>query len=334
MGSFPPLSMDDKEIKIAFIARCDDTGLGNESIEFVEHVRPERVLKVLVGDKKQYPDRFEGKEYYGIPSDDAIRALLDGMDMLFCIETPYNQSTFSIARKMGVKTALRVNYEYMGNYVGYNAPDLWISPVEWNMEWIPNPNIVLPFPVCTDKIKFKERKKAQRFLHIAGHKGYMDRNGTNIVLDAMKCIKSDAEVIIKDQSNTPEPEYAHLYDDGDVLLYPRRHSGQSLVMNEAMAAGMPIMMTDMEPQNTILPKDMLIPVKRMGAVDIRRRIEFAEIDPIKVAELIDKWYNIEIWSISKQMREKAMQMSWQTLLPEYRRVFRSLCQPKKKSLRT
>jgi glycosyltransferase involved in cell wall biosynthesis len=323
--------MDDKKVRIAFLARCDDTGLGNESMEFVEHIKPDKVLKVLTGDKPQHPERFEGKNFDGIPDDDTIKELLTDVDVLFCIETPYNHSTFSIARKMGVKTILRVNFEYLAPFVGYNAPDLWISPVDWNMEWIPQPNIVLPFPVNTDKIKFRERKVAKTFLHIAGNRGYMDRNGTNIVLDAIPLLKSEAKIIIKDQRNMPEPEYEHLYDEGDVLLYPRRHSGQSLVMNEAMAAGLPIMMTDMAPQNTILPKEMLIPVKRMGAIDIRRRIEFAEIDPIAVAEKVDELYNQSIWLNSKLSRETALAMSWQKLLPEYQRVFQELYQPKKKS---
>lgn len=321
----------ENEPRIGFIARCDDTGLGNESLEFVENVRPEKVLKILVGDKKQYPDRFEGRDFYGPPDDGAIKELLSDIDVLFCIETPYNQSTFAIARRMGVKTILRINYEYLGNYVGYNVPDLFINPVDWNMQWVPQPNMVLPFPVNTDKIKFKARKKAKQFLHIAGNHGYMDRNGTSIVLDAIPLLKSEAKIIIKDQRNMPEPEYEHLYDEGDVLLYPRRHSGQSLVMNEAMAAGMAIMMTDMAPQNTILPKEMLIPVKRMGAIDIRRRIEFAEIDPITVAEKVDEIYNQSIWLNSKLSRETALAMSWQKLLPEYQRVFQELCQPKKRS---
>ena len=326
--------MDDQEIKIAFIARCDDTGLGNESLEFVEHIRPTRVLKVLVGDKQQHPDRFDGKDFGGIPTDDAIRELVEGMDLLFCIETPYNPSTFSIARKMGVKSILRVNYEYLGNYIGYNAPDLFMSPVDWNMEWIPDPKIVIPFPVNTDRIKYHDRKTARKFLHIAGHHGYLDRNGTNIVREAQKYLKTPAEIIILDQQEKGIANYEDLYAEGDVLLYPRRHSGQSLVMNEALAAGMPVMMTDMKPQNTILPPDMLIPVHAMSAIDIRRRIEFAEIDPQKVAETIDKWYDKPIWQLSKKSREIAERMSWQTLLPEYRKIFRSLCRPEKKSLRT
>ncbi len=193
--------------KIAFIARCDDTGIGNESLEFIEHIKPARVLKVLIGDKKQYPNRFEGEEAKGIPSDDAIRELVAGMDLLFCIETPYNQSTFAIARRAGVKSILRVNYEYLRSYVGYNSPDLFISPVDWNMQWIPKPNIVMPFPVNTDKIKFKARKVARRFLHIAGHHGYVDRNGTNIVEEAKKHIKSGAQIIILDQQQKDLAKY-------------------------------------------------------------------------------------------------------------------------------
>ncbi len=320
--------MAQKRNRIGFIARVDDTGLGVESLEFVEHMKPEKVMKVIAGDKPQHPERFPGitvkAEANGWVNRRDLEEFCKDIDVLFAIETPYHPHAFAIARKMGVKSVLRVNYEYLDPYPGECRPDLYLSPVDWNMKYVPQPNAVLPFPVCTEKIKYRERQKAKTFLHIAGHKGFMDRNGTNIVREAMKLLTTPAKVIIRDQASRNEKEYADLYDEGDVLLYPRRHSGQSLVVNEAQAAGLAIMMTDMGPQNVFLPKELLIEPNRILHIDIKRRIEFAEINPRKVAKKIDEFYNQDIWKFSRQSLTRAKAISWETLLPEYRRIFDQL----------
>jgi hypothetical protein len=316
--------MAGKNPKIGFIARVDDTGLGVESLEFVEHIKPAKVLKVLIGDKPQHPERIAGIDCRGIPNKEVMEEFLKDIDVLFCIEMPYYPYTFSLCRKLGVKSILRVNYEYLDTWIGYNRPDLFISPVDWNLKYIPDPKIVLPFPVNTKKIKPREIRKARTFVHIAGNTGYMDRNGTNIVKQAIPLIKSRARVIIYNQSTNPVKNYYDLYKIGDVLLYPRRHSGQSLVVNEAQAAGMAIMMTDMEPQNKFLPKELLLPVFKMSYVDIKRRIEFATIRPEDVAKKVDEWYNQDIWEFSKQSLERAKSISWEMLLPTYRKIFASI----------
>lgn len=329
--------MHEKDIKIGFIARCDDTGLGNESAAFVEHMKPAKVLKVLVGDKKQHPERFDGKEFYGVPDDAAIEWLCEGMDVIFAIETPYNRYAFAIARRMGVKSVLRINYEYLDAYTGNTMPDLYVSPVDWNMEWVPKPNMVLPFPVDTDRVKHRQVRRAQTFVHVAGNLGYMDRNGTNALTQAIPLVKAHAKFIIYAQQPIPQltdarveyrvppKDYADLYKDGDVLIAPRLHSGQSLVVNEAQAAGMAIMATDMAPLNAMLPKEMLIPVKRMSAVDIKRRIEYAEIAPEAIAAKVDEWFNKDIWEYSKKSVERSESISWRTLSKDYQQMFSKVC---------
>ena len=61
------------------------------------------------------------------------------------------------------------------------------------MNDIPDPKIILPFPVDTDRIPFRERKKAQTFVHIAGNGGYMGRNGTDVVMQAIRMCRSEAK---------------------------------------------------------------------------------------------------------------------------------------------
>lgn len=319
-----------KEHRIAFIARCDLGGIGIESRAFVKHMKPDKVMVVMIGNYPQRPEDFPGAFFVkGNPTDEDVRRFLYGMDSLFCIETPYNRSTFEIARKMGVKTFLRMNYEWHDFKF---KPDVLINPVDWHT---PPGAIVLPFPVDTEHYEFRQREKAKIFLHIAGHNAGFDRNGTDVVLKAAGLVKSDAKFIVYSQSPIPHKRQANvqwrvgdfldnkwLYNDADVMVLPRKYAGQALSMNEALACGVPVLMTDMEPQNKFLPKEWLIEPTRMLSVQIAQQVEYADIDPQKVAQKIDEWYNQNLWQISKKSRQLATSLSWTELLPRYQALFR------------
>lgn len=309
--------------KIGFIARIDDTGLGIEAKEFIEHVGPDAIFEVRRGQKV---------------SDEEAKYFLGGIDVLVAYETPYNMRFFEFARKAGVRSAMRVNYEYLAHYSPVTRPDIFIAPIAWHLGDIPDPKIMLPSPVDTEKIKAREIRTARTFVHIEGNGGYMDRNGTNLLMQALPLIRSEFKLIVYSQKKISPAfamdhrvewrgmakNYWEMYKEGDVLLYPRRHSGQSLIVNEAQAAGMPVMMTDMEPLRDEIDPELRIPVKRMLTVDIQRRIEFAEIDPAAIAEKVDEWYDQDIWEFSKKAVQRASQKSWKALLTRYRQTFSNL----------
>lgn len=328
--------MDKRKLKIGFFARVDDTGLGSESEAFIKYLQPAKILEIAIGNKPQHRGKFGGIRCEGEPGKDAIQEFSKGLDIIFSIETFYNPFACSTIRQCGVKSALRVNYEYLDTLVGMNKPDLFILPLDWNAQYIPNPKIILPWPVDTERFRPREIRTAKTFVHIEGNGGYMDRNGTDIVLKAIPFVKSPARFIIWSQRKSPKitdqrilwrgsatrPE--ELYDEGDVLLYPRKHSGQSLVVNEAQAKGMAIMMTDMEPQNKFLPPALLIKPMKIFQTEIKRLIDCAIIDPREVAKKVDEIYGQNIWQYSKQSIQAAKQKSWTALLPEYRKMFRNL----------
>lgn len=330
----------ERDARVGFIARCDDTGLGVESADFVRHYRPAKVLKAIVGRRNQHPDRFAGSsakaDSHGWIPNAAIEKFCEDIDVLYAIETPYNPYAFSIARRRGVKSALRINFEYLDPLVGMNRPDLFISPVDWMMEYVPQPNMILASPVDTKRIRARKIEWARTFVHVEGNGGYMDRNGTDVVMQAIPLMKSKAKIVIYSQRKPRRSTAARLewrgaaerpedlYRDGDVLLYPRRHSGQSLLVNEAQAAGMPVMMTDMAPLNVETEPELRIPVKRMLGIDIKRRIEYAEIDPAALAEKVDALYDQNIWEFSEAALRRATKKSWTTLLPKYRQMFSRL----------
>ena len=328
--------------RIGIIGRADNTGLGVETWEFCRHI-PSKALIVslehITEHRELYRlnlDRF--KDYRvvkGIPTDEEIRDFLKGLDVLFTIETPYNRRTYDIAREMGVKTILRVNYEWFDER---DRPDLIIAPSLYHFSDIPGPKEYLPFPINREVLPFKLRKKAKKFIHIAGNmKAGEDRNGTRLFLEAIPHIKSDIEIVIKSQVpleckdkrvrvDIANPnEYWKIWEDADVYVSPRRYAGQSLPLNEAMSQGMAVIMTDMAPQNQFLPNDFLIPVKHKKWLMIKRNIEIADIDPKEIARAIDSVANKDISKYSRISDSIAQNWSWKKLKPKYLKIFKNLC---------
>lgn len=321
---------------IGFVARCDNGGLGIMSKYFVKHIKPSKIMSIIVGGLTQFPDRFPNSMVVnGVPTEEQIRNFLNGLDLVFTIETPYNWEMFRIAREMGVKSILCINYEWLAEHI--YKPDLYLNPVDWFMEKLPDNSLFIPFPVDREVHKFRLRKRARTFLHVVGHGGAYGRNGTDLVLKAIPLVKSDVKFIIHSQVDVvkiddPRIEYrlgnymheAEMYKDADVLLYPRLYAGQSLPMNEAMSNGLMIMMSDMRPQNKFLPPQPLIPVKNISRFEIKQEIERATIDPLDIAMKIDEFANCDITSYSKLSGELAEKISWETLAPKYYEIFSNL----------
>lgn len=317
--------------RIGFLgARCDNVGLGIESKYFVKHINPEKIMVVVVGNHKAFPDRFPNATIInGIPKDRDIEEFVKDIDVLFCIETPYNWNAFQIARKHGVKTILRINYEWLPFPVP-SMPDVMINPVDWYMHALPENTEYLKFPVDRDVIKYRKRTKAETFVHVVGHGGGYGRNGTEELLRAIPMIKSGVKFIIYSQVkldtiNDKRIEWrignfmneGELFNDGDVFLFPRKYAGQALSVNEAMASGMAIMMTDMKPQNKFLPKELLIPIKEKVDIFINRNVEMAILDPKDIANTVEKWAHKDISKYSDLSNRFADEMSWKTLRSKY-----------------
>lgn len=318
---------------LGFIARCDNSGLGIESVEFVRHVMPDRLLIAiakLFGDVPERLDACHEKLCLDRPPTPAeADRFLDGLDTLFCIEEPYDWSLLERARTKNIRSVLRINYEYLPEVLE-PAPDLMLAPVDW---YQPPGTIILPFPVNRSRFPFRKRTLAHTFIHVAGHLGMYGRNGTNELLRAVPFVKSDVRFIIYSQRSLEKiddsriewrirdvPDNSVLYAEGDMMIFPRLYGGQALALNEALSVGIPVIMTDMRPQNAFIPKELLIPVQRLGEIRLVRTVEKALIDPLAIAAKIDEWANRDISELSAWADRYAESISWSKLLPKYREV--------------
>lgn len=362
-------------MKLGLIARMDNSGLGVQTHEFYKHMQPDKTMVVDISKyngNKQYPERYpDGIFIKGFPTPADIDSFLEGLDVIFVAESPYNFYLYERARELGVKIAVQYNYEFFDWFANphYPKPDLLIAPSKWHYNgvegWCQDHNIkhtYLHNPVNRELLPRKEIKQARVFLHNAGRSASFDRNGTETVIDASKYIKTDAQIVIHFQGEqglahqttstiadyadrlekqgdpnkvTLEQiefkDYADVYSQGDVLLLPRRYGGNCLPLNEALSVGMPVIMTDISPNNEFLPTEWLLPAHRINQFTPRTTIDIYGSHPEHLADRIDQMYELpedEFRQHTDTADRIAETISWGALKPKYQKVLEDICQKK------
>lgn len=317
---------------------------------------------------ERYPVDFSVHRVYGFPTNEQVDNFLQDLDVVFIAEAAYNPYLYIRAKDLGVKTAVQHNYEFNDWLVkpDYPKPDMLISPSMWHFDdtqaWCEAngvEHVYLHCPVDRDLLKMRTIKQARTFLHTAGRSAAYDRNGTATVIDASKHLRTNAKIVIHFQgeqglghqttgtiqdyvdrieaSGDPKKvtleqiefdNYADVYNQGDVLLLPRRYGGNCLPVNEALSVGMPVIMTDISPNNSLLPKAWLVPAYKINEFTPRTKVDIYEADPRILAQKIDNFYNMtesQMWFANIEAGDIAKEISWPTLKPEYERALRELC---------
>lgn len=343
-------------MRIGLIARADNTGLGIQSKGFFDHI-PCKALVIdssLLADRqteilKPHLDRFPGCTVYqlqpghgmcgGIPLN-VLMDFVSDIDILFAMETPYDYNFFSLCRNLGKKTILQLNYEFLDYPSNMPLPDLFAAPSLWHFEDIPNVKTYLPVPVNLKD--FNPQSRFRTFVHNAGRPAIHDRNGTATFMNSLQYVRSEINVIINSQiplsfnhiTRNPnvhiEMTFAcrkNYYENypGGVFVLPRKYGGLCLPMNEAIAAGMPVISTDISPNNKWLPEEWLVESGFRGTFRSRKHIEMWEADQVKLAQKIDQFCDETFYHTAIQkvngLRER---ISWESLLPKYHKTFKDL----------
>lgn len=132
---------------------------------------------------------------------------------------------------------------------------------------------LLPIPVDLDRLPFKERRFAHRFVTVYGQGGPHDRRSIREIVAAWRGITMAFPLTIRAQKKPVEFEgdlpnsigidlgnmetTAHLYEEQDVAVLPSKFEGVGISLIEAQALGLPVITTDMEPMRTLAP-DLLV----------------------------------------------------------------------------
>ena len=306
--------------------------------------------------KKTFRDRYPNAMYYRdwTPTTQLLTTFLRGLDVVFTAETPYSMELFSLAREMGVRTVLQYNFEFLPHIRHQPAapkPDVFAAPSMWRWDEVPFDNkVFLPVPIASDRFEYANRRlqadksHTRHFLHIVGRPCVFDRNGTPDVLGALRHVKSDIRLTIKCQDtsylrqtrnsahvppnveliidHSDVPNYWDNYSDGDVMILPRRYGGLCLPANEALGAGMPVIMTDIEPNNVWLPPEWLVPATKVSEFMVMNMIDVYHADHVALAAKIDQFASDDSFYAAAAERAGvlAKELSWDNLRPEYERV--------------
>ena len=351
-------------MRLGLIAYSTETGLGIQTYEIYRHLEPAKVLLVDLSKFNGMPtnhNKYSGDVRItdGIPTDADMEWLTDNVDVVFLCETPLNYSLYSIARRKGVKTVQQLNPEFFDYFRKVlPKPSLLAAPSSWMRDQIEALNVApveeWRVPINTDLIERRDIASCHEFVHIIGRPSFEDRNGTMIFLEAARRIgnqfkyriylqpptdhraqeyfKPVADFLRQVQKAVPiqvikdVPNYQDLYKEGDVLVLPRRYGGLCLPMQEALAAGMPVIMTNCSPNYDRLPKEWLIDVASTSKIRTHTEITLhnASIENLILvmrkfgANTFMRWSNIKAHDL-------AMANSWGIMKEDYINRLEKLC---------
>lgn len=303
-------------MKLGMIVRADKTGLGVMSRRFHRMLEPSKTMVVDLSihrNTQLYPDWYPNTDMTtsGFPTNQQVREFLKDLDVVISFEIFYNYEFTEIAAQMGVKTILVIDNEYFewfkAEFKHIKLPDAIIQPSWWQLDSMSKQfgSVYLPAPIFEDEFEDARKENLARtntrnFLFINGMNAEHDRNGLFSLYDALKYTKTDFTVTIKGQLDIPKIAYPNvrydfsnpennndLFKGYDCLILPRRYAGQSLPMCEALQSAMPVIMTDVDPNNKVLPKEWLVPSYVKGKIMTRFELDLFEANAIDLAEMID-----------------------------------------------
>ena len=334
---------------VGLIAFANDGGLGIQTKRLYKMLKPDKVLLIdsrgFSKNKQLHTDWYPNAQICtGFPQNHEILPWLEGLKTVFMVEDPYNYYIIHACHERGIKTIVQTNYEFCDNLVApwLPVPDLFLMPSYWKLEEMKrrfgdDRVIYLPPPIDPEEFANVTPHKGvgTRFLHIVGTLAAKDRNGTQDLLKAMAKTKEMFRLTIHSQHPLPESHIiddprityrvknfenvADLYNGHDALVLPRRYGGLSLTTNEALMAGLPVMMTDISPNNAWLPQDWLVPAKPVGQFKVRAMITYHQTDIQALADKLDQWAK-QVPDSSEARKIALEHFKVQTLVTKYKKL--------------
>lgn len=303
-------------MKIGVLARTNSRGLDIQTTEAARNLDAS-VLVVDVrnasgrhfpSDRSRFPDAPVVECRSGWRLDErTVRNWLDGLDVVYSAETFYDEHLPEWADSQGVKTVIHANPEFVPHGGGWaiGNPSAWWSPTCWRNDRLPQPTEVVPFPVAIDRFTpVQIHDGAPKWLHVAGKRALADRNGTDVLLEAIPLLKRSCSITIRTQDpdhirvrtewhvhvhvQRTVGNYWELYDGHDALVMPRRYGGLCLPVQEAMAAGMAVLMPDVSPNADTWPVTTFPTTSHRYENMPAGPVEIADMDPADLAAAMDE----------------------------------------------
>jgi hypothetical protein len=336
-------------MRIGAICWSTNRGLGIQSREFHRHMNPDRVMILNAG-----PSEFDAHSsqfgsdalHVSIGADHRVperpvREWLKGLDVVFAAESLPDWRMADWARDVGVATVVQTNPEFFKHWADPRMPHptMWWNPTTWRQGLLPVGTVHVPVPVAMDRFSSRSVKDPDgrlRVLHVGGRQAIYDRNGTQIVLQSCVFMENRVDVVITSQDGRVHApmqrghgvrvqiregnieNYWDLYRGFDVLVMPRRYGGLSLPVQEAMAAGLVVVMSDCSPNRDwpIMPVPVVdwsrarMPGGEIDLAAVSARSLGAAIDRLAADQAtLTEFQECSVWWARKH--------SWEALKPVY-----------------
>jgi len=301
-------------VKLGMLVRADfGRGLAYQTKSFYDNLEPDVTVVVDISpldmrgkwaqDFTAYPGAIRSKwRGYSAPlTHEALDALAE-CDIVYSAETYYDDRLPSLT-----KTVLHVNPEFWRHQ---SATQYWY-PTVWRTNDLPEGPII-PTPIEDKDIVFEVPGKA-KILHVGGHRTLGDRNGSNVMGSVIQKVRHPWRVTSQDgmRLNPNVLGYTEvmgavddrweLFEGCGILVYPRRYGGQSLVVNEALAKGLVVLMPDCSPNIETWPI-IPIPHRKGGFVQTpagRLQMHMMQTQPLEA-------------TLSTLMNDEEQLARWQT----------------------
>lgn len=250
------------------IARSDQGGLGYQTRDAVDMLRPQLVIEVVMGDAargNEHPGMFDGKadEVWRVNgphiTDDEWHAIgKAGIDWVWTAETFYSSTACKVLRSHNVRTAVHANPEL---FVDQGA-DLVAVPSSWQVATVEarHGERCYIMPHHYPDVPATPRTHMRRLLALDSP-AMLDRNGLLVAIEAFKLQGTVPEIIVHAPGANIESvdgvkhsaehveDMGSIYDEVDALLLPRRYGGLCLPHMEAAARGIVTIAPDTPPHD-------------------------------------------------------------------------------------
>jgi hypothetical protein len=342
-------------IRVGIIIRSTARGLATQTQEAWRGYPFDAALHV-VDDNPQWPedlwkphrpeDTYRATLRDGELAAGEVEEFLGRVDLVFSVETLYSRYFAKLLMHRSIRSVIQGNCELWRPTQPTTLATKWVWPTPWRLAGVPD-GPTLPVPVagtCTAASgKVDDRLVV---VHPAGHRAVGDRNGTELVMESLRMIKTPVTVRLIGQDgegsivrgrplglpNNVELEVCEtgvddrwaIYDGAHAVLLPRRYGGLCLPVQEAMQAGLVPLMTDCEPNRwwPIIP----IPASKGKG----QRVPYGAVEtwmagPRFIARRIDELNHDRQLLVDGRRRSLgwAQENSWEALGPRYHELFNS-----------
>lgn len=336
-------------MKIGLLAYSTETGLGIQTRAFYENMPCSKVLIADISQFNHMPVDHswcpDARITNGFPTNEDCEWLVNDMDVVFVCETPLNYYLYEYANSKKVATVQQYNYEFLDYFVKPHLPKPTVlaSPTIWGLDIVQSLGITetkhWPVPFNRKHIAPRTITDVKTFTHIIGRPAAHDRNGTIPFLKAAIILGKayNYEIFLQQPKEPRAIEYFEpvrlqieearqvlgdnlkvftdtaksedMYRTGDVLVMPRRYGGLCLPMQEALCAGMPVIMPKVSPNMHELPEKWLCDAVLTGSFTPRAQVEICAplIDDL-VFTMRDLTYSIGVENV--QSIDIAQNASW------------------------